>query len=299
MGTITWGGYTWNTGTQPAPPAVAAPPDPNLPYYNSNMWQAQNVSVQSNCLQLTLARNSGYIWDSNTNSLQPSSGPDQIWAAAQAVLQLPSGTQLTYGDYLVTVKAGTAASGGQSDWAPFTGSNTASGANTSTIFGTFLFDPQAAPPYNEMDIVEIGYQNQNQSGAWINQQPGGPVPNDAQFVLQPWDSGTPGQANWNYVHRINLDYNSIPAGGEITFVLRWLQGQPLQFFAAYGTYTDSTFPFTGPNTITWQTPASVQGSIPSPTPTLTLYLNLWPYGGPSTNAPVNFAVTAVTIPTTT
>ncbi|HEX8072368.1 MAG TPA: hypothetical protein VF546_20650 [Pyrinomonadaceae bacterium] len=177
MSTINWNGFNWNSpgGGQPAPPGVAAPPAPNLPAYNSNMWQAENVSVQAGCLQFVLARNSGWMWDSNTNSLQPSTGPDQIWAAAQAVLAVPAGQQLTYGKYVVTLKAG-GCGAGQDAWRPFTGDNTTAGTNTSTIFGVFLFDPAAPAPYNEIDFVKIGYQNQNLGGAWINQQPGGPVP---------------------------------------------------------------------------------------------------------------------------
>ncbi|HXO40099.1 MAG TPA: hypothetical protein VN999_01525, partial [Thermoanaerobaculia bacterium] len=88
-------GYTWITDSQPLPPTPAAPPAPDLPAFNSNMWVQQNVALVDGALQLTVARDSGYIW--NNNAFQPSNGPDQIWAAAQAVLQLPAGQQLTYG----------------------------------------------------------------------------------------------------------------------------------------------------------------------------------------------------------
>lgn len=264
-------GYTWITDSQPLPPGLYAPPAPNLPAYNSNMWQPQNVQVSGGTMQLTLARNSGYVWN---NGFQPSSGPDQIWAAAQAVLQLPAGQQLTYGAFLVTVEP----VGG---WGPFVGGDTAPGQNTSTIFGAFTFDTAAPAPFSEMDVVEIGYQNQNSAGAWINQQPGGPPNSNAQFAVQPWDAGNPGQPNWSYVRRVMLD----PGSGPVTITMEWLPGRPLSWAASWGG---------GPPAVTWQTPPSTP--IPALSPTMTFYLNLWPYGGPTTNQPVTFNVTNVQLP---
>jgi hypothetical protein len=250
------------------------------------MWQPGNVSVVSDALQLTVQRNSGYIWN---NGFQPSTGPNQIWAGAQAVLDLSStGQQLTYGLFAVTVLP----VGG---WGPFIGGDTATGQETAVTFGAFTFDPGAPAPYNEMDIVEIGYQNQNLSGAWINQQPGGPTNSAAQFALQPWDSGSPGVPNWNFVHRIALAATDVPASGEVTFMMNWQEGKPLQFAVSYGSH----IPPIPPTKLAWDTPASVQSSIPQPTPTMSLYLNLWPYGGPSLGNAVTFNVTQVLIPLTT
>jgi hypothetical protein len=50
--------------------------------------------------------------------------------------------------------------------------------------------------------------------------------------------------------------------------------------------------------ITWQTPKSIQSSVPQPTPTMSFYLNLWPYGGPSLAQPVTFNVLGVKVPLT-
>jgi hypothetical protein len=271
-------GYTWLTNSQPLPPNVAAPPSPDLPAYNANMWQPQNVAVVDGGLQLTVQRNSGYIWNSNTNSLQPSNGPDQIWAGAQAVLDLAAmGQQLTYGTFAVTVQP----AGG---WGPFVGGDTAPGQETATTFGAFTYDPCASAPYGEMDVVEIGYQNQNQAGAWINQQPGGPSDSDAQFAVQPWDSGSPGQPNWSYVNRIALG----PGNSAVTFLMDWQEGQPLSYSVVYGADPAAA--------ITWTTPASTP--IPAPTSTMSFFLNLWPYGGPSLGQPVTFNVLGVRVPLT-
>jgi hypothetical protein len=118
----------------------------------------------------------------------------------------------------------------------------------------------------------------------------------AQFALQPWDYDTPGQPNGDFVHRINLAYDSLPANGEVTFLTDWAAGQPLKFYAAYGSYTAANFPFDDPNTISWQTPAAAQSQVPAPTPTLSLYVNLWPYGGPTTNDTVTFSLVALELP---
>lgn len=280
-------GYSWITNSQPPPPAVAAPPLPNLPAYNSNMWQPGNVSVVNGQLQLMVQRNSGYAW-SPSQGIYPTTGPGQIWAGAQAVLDVASmGRQLTYGSLVATVAC-------QGGWAPFTGPNTAGTAETATTLGIFTFDTAAPAPFNEIDIVEIGYQNQNQAGAWINQQPGGPASSDAQFVLQPWDAITPGQPSWQNLNRIALDAGSIPASGEVTFLTDW-SATALSFYAAYGSYDSSNFPRASAP-ISWSCPA--RGSIPSPTPTMAVYLNLWPYGGPSLGNPVTFTITAMELPLT-
>ena len=273
-------GYSWITNSQPAPCTVAAPPLPNLPNYNSNLWLPANVEAVTvgsvtDALQLTLAQNSGCYWETT-----------EIWAAAQAVLNLPSGTSLTYGKIVATI----APVGG---WAPFIGGCTESGQDTSTTFGIFTFDPSALAPFNEIDIVEVGYQNQNQTGSWINTQPGGPTTSDAQFCVQPWDGTTPGTPSWDNVNRISLDLSLIPASNEVTFMVDW-QNDSLTFNAAYGKYTAATFPTTPP--ISWTVPSGT--AIPAPTATMSLYINLWPYGGPTTGNTVQFVVTHLEVPTT-
>ena len=279
-------GYTWITNSQIIPnpntcDAVAAPPLPHLPNYNSNFWSPANVdtlAVGSSCaLRLTLARNSGCYWQGT-----------EIWAAAQAVLALPTGTSLAYGKILVTIKP----VGG---WAPFIGGCTGLNQNTTTTLGIFTYDPLGQTPFNEIDIVEVGYQNQNSSDSWINGQPSTPPTTDAQFCVQPWDSGNPGTPNWSNVHRISLDPSMIPTSDEVTFMVDWQQGS-LTFNAAYGQYTKDTFPAKPP--ISWRTDSSSTTPFPVPTPTMSLYINLWPYGGPTTDAQVQFLVTHLEVTTT-
>lgn len=277
--TISALGFTWVTDSKPLPPATAAPP-----VSPPNMWLPANVASVNNNLQLTLAQNSGqYYWNSQGQKIE-------IWAAAQAVLSLAGGTSLTYGKIVATVVP----LGG---WDTFTGGCTAAGQNTSTTLGVFIFDPAAGSdpvPYNEIDVVEVGYQNQNQSGAWINQQPGGPANSNAQFALQPWDSGHKGTPNWDNVHRIALDTSLIPASNEVTFLTDW-QADSITFYAAYGQFTSDNFPYTDSSTIVWNLPAT---TIPAPTDTMSLYVNLWPYGGPSNGQEVQFQITYMEIPTT-
>ncbi|MGL5891521.1 MAG: hypothetical protein ACRC3B_16645 [Bacteroidia bacterium] len=274
---IQFSGYNWNTNTQPAPPTTAAPPAPNLPAYNSNFWMPQNASLTAdNELQLSVQANSGEYWNGV-----------ECWAAGQAVLELPQGQMLNYGTYLVTFYP----VGG---WGNFIGGNTQPNQDTSTTFGVFIFDP-AAPdspcPFNEIDIVEVGYQNQNAADGWINN--GGTANSDAQFCVQPWDAGAAGTPNWDQVNRVALDASLIPADNKVTFVADWQDGS-VTFYAAYGSYTAASFPYTGANTISWS--ASNAAAIPSPTQTMSLYINCWPYGGPSTGNAVYFNVSHIEVP---
>ena len=277
-------GFSWITNSQPAPCTVAAPPVADLPNYNSNLWLPANVEKVAvgsvtDALQLTLAQNSGCYYTNNQGQ------QIEIWAAAQAVLDLPSGTSLNYGKIVATI----APVGG---WAPFIGGCTEQGQNTSTTLGIFTFDQAASAPFNEIDIVEVGYQNQNQATSWINTQPGGPTTSDAQFCVQPWDGTTPGQPSWDNVNRIGLNLSLIPSSNEVTFMVDWQAGS-LTFNAAYGKYTALTFPTNPP--ITWTVPPGV--AIPVPTTTMSLYINLWPYGGPTTGNTVQFVVTHLEVPT--
>lgn len=268
-------GHSWITDSQPLPPTTQNP--------GNNLWLPANVAASGEDLELTLAQNSGCYYYNNQGQ------KIEIWAAAQAVLDLPTGKSLTYGKIVACVVP----VGG---WGSFIGGCTEPNQDTSTTFGIFTYDPanpNATVPYNEIDVVEVGYQNQNQSGGWINGQPGGPTNSDAQFVVQPWDNGTPGQPNWNNVHRIALDASLIPASNEVTFLTDW-QADSLTYYAAYGRFTSADFPYTGANTISWTFPTSA--NIPAPTDTMSLYINLWPYGGPSTGNTVQFKVTLLEVP---
>jgi hypothetical protein len=270
-------GFSWITDSQPVP----NPSNPVFTDPGPNLWLPANTASVNNTLQLTLAQNSGcFYYNSQGQQVE-------IWAAAQAVLNIASsGVSLTYGKIVATVVP----IGG---WDAFIGGCTAPGQNTSTTFGIFTYDPSAPAPSNEIDVVEIGYQNQNQATGWINQQPGGPTNSDAQFVVQPWDAANPGSPDWNNVHRIALNPALIPASNEVTFLTDWQAGA-LTYYAAYGSFTSETFPYTDANTIKWVLPAAA--SVPAPTPTMSLYINLWPYGGPTTGQTVQFQVTYMEIP---
>jgi hypothetical protein len=297
---VEFGGWSWNTASKPAPPQTAPPPTVDTsppPPYGENMWMASNVGLDAyGNLTLSVQQNSGYMWNGSAIvQYVAGKGFPEIWAAAQAALVLPQGTQLAYGTFCVTVIAGTADA---PSWTPYTGLCTASGAETNTIFGAFTFDlgQNAEPPYGEIDVVEIGYQAQNQAPGWINTQPGGPSANsDAHFCVQPWNGpGATQGPDWSYVHQFALDPDSIPAGGAVTFAAIWAENAPIQFYAAYDAFTADDFPF---DSAPFYWVSGVNG--PAPTPTLTFCLNLWPYGGPSTGQPQTFTVTAVSVPTTT
>jgi hypothetical protein len=109
--------------------------------------------------------------------------------------------------------------------------------------------------------------------------------------VQPWNGGSGTAPDWSNLHRIALDLESIPASGEVTFAAVWAKDAPVKFYAAYGAYTSATFPFQTP-AFSWN--SRVNG--PAPSPTLSFYLNLWPYGGPSLGEAVTFTVTAVEVP---
>lgn len=285
-------GYNWITNSQPTPDPnncdanKAAPPDSTPNFWLPANVEAVTLGSVSCALQLTLAKNSGC-------SYYDQGGVEhKIWAAAQAVLALPPGTSLTYGKILVTIVP----VGG---WAPFIGGcteQTTPQQNTTTTLGIFTYDPLGSTPYGEIDIVEVGYQNQNQQTSWINGQPPSmPQTTDAQFCVQPWDAGTTGTPNWNNVHRISLDPSLIPTTNEVTFMVDW-QHDSLTFNAAYGLYTEQTFPAKPP--ISWAFPSGTL--IPTPTSSMKLYINLWPYGGPvTTDEQVQFVVTHLEVSTTT
>ena len=278
MQTITWNNLTIQTDYHPAMP-TGSPPG-IAPAYNQ--WNPANVQVVGGNLQLSLQRDSQTQWEGQ-----------YVWAAAEAVVLNP----LSYGTYCCSFRIVDA--GGASAWSQF--DTTTAAPNTSTTFGIFTYDPTGgggANPNAELDLLELGFQNQPNNGTgWIGQQPGGPTLNNAQFAVQPWDAGNPGNPNWNMVRRLNIDIASIDAAGDVTILCQWAgAGQPVTYYLAYGQYTAATFPFGAASTISYTTPASINSYIPACTANVQLHLNLWPYGGPTTDAPVYCLVTGLQIP---
>ncbi|HEU4718298.1 MAG TPA: hypothetical protein VFU15_10710 [Bacteroidia bacterium] len=276
MQTISWKNFTIRTDFHPAMPAGSLPGIP--PAYNQ--WNPANVQVVNNNLQLSLQRNSPTIWQGQ-----------HVWAASEAVVQ----NSLGYGTYCCTFRIVDAS--GKNAWAQFSTLNAS--PNTSTIFGVFLYDAVGtggSNPNCEIDIIEVGFQNQPNNGqGWIGQQPGGPALNNAQFVIQPWDAGTPNQPDWNMVKRINIDTASIPDPGDVTVICQWTAaGAPVTYYLAYGAYTSANFPFA--TAMKYTTPVAANSYIPALNSNMRLHLNLWPYGGPTTNAPVFVQVSNLEIP---
>lgn len=280
ISTITWNDYTIQTNFHPEMPA-GSPPGIEPAY---NQWNPKNVRVVGNELQLSIERNSPTIWEGQ-----------HVWAAAEGVVinRLP-----THGTYCCTFRIVDA--GGSPAWTHFSTSNP--NPNTSTIFGIFLYDANAnvqPNPYGEIDLLELGFQNQPNNGTgWIAKQPGGPVLNNAQFALQPWDAGQPsGTPNFQMVHRINLDVSQVPDTGYVTVLCNWTGGNvPVRYWLAYGAWTSANFPYTAGNTIAYTTPTAVNQYVPRVRPSMRLHLNLWPYGGPSTNSPVYCRISHLEMP---
>lgn len=276
MQTITWGNYTIQTDYHALPPTSS---QPGLsPGYNQ--WQPSNVSVVGENLQLEIQRNSGVYWQGQ-----------EVWAAAEAVFQ----NQLNYGTYYCTFKV--VDDKGNSAWDQF--STTESSPNITTIFGIFLYDASgtgSGNTYKEIDILELGFQNQPNNGTgWIGQQPGGPTLNNAQFALQPWDAAKPNQPDFDMVHRIDIDTSTVNSNnGEVTVKMEWTEGEPVNWSLAYGAYDDTNFPSTG--TIDYSSPSGASSYVPSLSDNTRLHINLWPYGGPTTGDNVYCQVTNLIIP---
>tara|TARA_R110001592_G_scaffold174767_2_gene413704 strand:- start:1564 stop:2421 length:858 start_codon:yes stop_codon:yes gene_type:complete len=285
MQTITWNGFTIQTDSHPLPCSASMPG-----INNGNLWLPANVQVlQNGNLQMSIQKNSGCTWNNN-------GVPEEIWAASEAVFQ----NTLSYGTYCCTFKFTDA--DGNLAWDQFALSNSTPPAlNMTTTFGVFLYDPTnngGDNPFSEIDMIEVGYQNQANNGSgWIGQQPGGPSLNNAQFALQPWDAGSPGQPNFDMVRRIALDISKIKAtaSGEVTILMKWTAaGAPVEYSLAYGAYNSTNWPSKG--TISYTTPTSVNSYVPALSSTMQLHLNLWPYGGPSTGDPVYCEITNLEMP---
>lgn len=274
MRTINWNGFTIQTDFHPAPPT------PSMPGINDgNIWQPLNTQVVDGNLQLSIERNGELKWEGQ-----------EVWAAAEAVIQ----QEAKFGKYYFTFKVIDEA--GNSAWEQFD-LNSAS-PNITTIFGVFIYNETGtggSNPNDEIDFLELGYQNQpNNSDSWINKQPNGPAKTNAQYVIQPWNAG--GQnPNWDYLHRIAVDVSQVPASGEVTIMANWsAEGTPVEFALAYGAYNSGNFPSEG--TITWTSNEAANSAVPGEHPDTKLHLNLWPYGGPTTDAPVFVQVTNLEMP---
>jgi hypothetical protein len=279
---ITWKSFTINNATHPLPPTYSPP---GLAVNNGSYWQPGNVAVVNDNLQLSIQRNSGYYWEGQ-----------EIWACAEAVFE----NQLNYGTYCVALKVVTDSGG--NDWGRFGLMQPNADLDVTTTLGVFLYDATGSGgvdnPHCELDIVEIGYQNQAQTGGWISDQPGGPAINNGQFVVQPWNAG--GQTpNWDNLHRLAFDTTNaeLQSSGEMTFLMDWAgPGEPVTYYAAYGSYTKATFPKTGDNTQTWTTPAATDSYIPTLNSNMRLHINAWIYGGPGNGKPCYMEVTNVELP---
>lgn len=274
METIQWNGYTIQTDFHDAPTT------PSMPGIGQgNMWQPINTKVVDGNLQLSIERNGVATWHDQ-----------EVWAAAEAVIQ----KEAKFGKYCCTFKV--IDENGDSAWEQFNLENES--PNITTIFGIFLYNEAGtggANTHDEIDFLELGYQNQaNNSGSWINKQPGGPTATNAQYVIQPWNADGQ-QPNWDYLHRFAIDTSKIPASGEVTIMANWsAEGTPVEFALAYGQYTTANFPTT--DTITWTSAESANGAVPGEHPDTKLHINLWPYGGPTTDAPVYVQVTNLEMP---
>ena len=276
--TIQWNNFTIQTDFHPAQPLSS---EPGLaPAYNQ--WNPQNVQVVNGNLLLSLQRNSIVSWQG-----QP------VWAAAEAVVL----SALNYGVYCCSFKV--TDGNGNLAWSQF--DTTTASPNITTTFGIFIYDASAtsAPnPYSGIDLLELGFQNQPNNGSgWIGQQPDGPILNNAQFALQPWDAAQANQPDWKMVKRINLDIQSLPASGIVTVFCNW-QGanQPVTYYLAYGAFQVSDIGNLPAGTLQYTTPAAANVYVPTLNPNIQLHLNLWPYGGPSTNSSVFVEITNLEIP---
>lgn len=279
---VKWKNFTINNTSHPLPPTYSPP---GLAVNNGSYWIPGNVRVQDGNLQLSIERNSGYDWQGQ-----------EIWACAQAIFE----EELNYGTYCIGVKVVNA--NGENDWARFGTVDPNPDLDMTTTLGIYLYDDTGSGgldnPHCELDIVEIGYQNQGQTGGWISNQPGGPEITNGQFVVQPW-SANGRDPDWNNLRRIAIDTDNaeLMASGEMTFLMEWTDANtPVNFYAAYGAFNSANFPKSDPTTINWETPAITNDYIPAINPNIKLNINAWIYGGPSNNQPCFMQITNVEIP---
>jgi len=274
MKTIQWNEFTIQTDFHPAPTT------PSMPGIGQgNMWQPINTKVADGNLQLSIERNGVAIWNNQ-----------EVWAAAEAVIQ----KEAKFGKYYCTFKV--IDDSGASAWEQFDLNNDS--PNITTIFGIFLYNEAGTGGTNthdEIDFLELGYQNQaNNADSWINKQPKGPTATNAQYVIQPWNADGK-QPNWDYLHRFAIDTSKIPASGEVTIMANWsAAGTPVEFALAYGSYTSSDFPTS--DIVAWTSNPAANDAVPGEHADTKLHLNLWPYGGPTTDKPVFVQVTNLEMP---
>eukprot|EP00930_Biecheleria_cincta_P031383 TRINITY_DN21789_c0_g1_i1.p1 TRINITY_DN21789_c0_g1~~TRINITY_DN21789_c0_g1_i1.p1 ORF type:complete len:769 (-),score=112.98 TRINITY_DN21789_c0_g1_i1:409-2715(-) len=289
---LSWRSFRIRRDYHPDPPWRSSPPKPGWTY-----WNPHNVQVVDDSLQVCVRKNSGfqYVWQ---HGIVPSDAPLQAWANGEAVFE----DTLYYGDYSV-----------QFNLVDPSGKAVMDRLLTKDVTftaGVFIFDltegGEGENKHRELDLIEVGYQNQNNLDpkAWINNQPGGPAisQSHAHFALQPvkiFDDkdGSAQSSNWDHVHRISLDSAKIAEKDGLTVVMRWHgPGKAVSFWSAPGAFTSEDFPFKGENTTTWTTPASAIPDVPSRTDSMRLHLNLWAYGGPASEQSFCMKVSNVEIP---
>jgi len=293
---LNWNGFMVRRDYHPDPPWQSAPPADAISY-----WNPHNVHVepQSKQLQICVVKNSGfmYAWKHGVVPLG-TDNPKQAWANGEAVFD----NHLFYGTYIVSFSLVDALTGAPAIERLLS-------KDVTFTAGVFIYDIEKGGEgengHRELDLIEVGYQNMNRMDpkAWINSQPGGPHVNksNAHFALQPVkiNAAEDGQqtANFDHVNRLSIDPAKMAQKGGITVVMRWHgPKKPVSFFAAHGDFTSANFPFKGADTMSWKTPKSANEDVPSRTDSHRLHLNLWAYGGPSSDIPFCMRVNHVEIP---
>eukprot|EP00931_Biecheleriopsis_adriatica_P074907 TRINITY_DN48884_c0_g1_i1.p1 TRINITY_DN48884_c0_g1~~TRINITY_DN48884_c0_g1_i1.p1 ORF type:complete len:641 (+),score=96.01 TRINITY_DN48884_c0_g1_i1:77-1999(+) len=292
-----WGDYTVRNDWHPDAPVRSAPPD-----HPRSFWSAENVGVEDDALNVCIRQNSGWesSWAQDLGGMivqDSSPSPNESWAFGEAVID----DELYYGEYVVQIDI--VDNFGKSAWERLLTQD------TTVTAGIFLFDQDRDGAgeniHRELDIVEVGFQNQNKKdpNAWINRQPDGPRAPDsnAHFALQPVkitpDEGNGQSANWDHVHRISLDPEELAAYGGVTFAMRWMgPGEPVTFACVPGSFTSQRFPWDGQWTKTWTSPDSASIDVPARSSSLRMHLNLWAYGGPTSRKPLCMKVKYLDMP---
>lgn len=300
-------GFNWNSAVKPLPPMQTAPPDPILPHYNSSMWNPDNVFVEDGMLCMQIAQNSGYVYDINTQQYLPYNpnkqepqDPDapnnnyQEWASSRMELVIPSGKMLSYGKYTVTLKAlGTA--NPVRNWKFFFRENFNIQLGIQIRNSQPVYDYQTS---KDFELINLGCKNMNPRSpeSWISQQPGGPKISNAQMSMQPWRNPN-GTIRWDNLKRIRIEPKKMSADGLITIASDWQSDQvPVKTYAAYGDYNSENFPYSDPDTITWQSAAASQQHVPTADDTATFWMSLFSWGVPGSRMAVKFGMTNICMP---
>ena len=87
------------------------------------------------------------------------------------------------------------------------------------------------------------------------------------------------------------------ADGLITIASDWQSDQvPVKTYAAYGDYNSENFPYSDPDTITWQSAAASQQHVPTADDTATFWMSLFSWGVPGSRMAVKFGMTNICMP---